>query len=678
MAMSFPKPLLSLGKASSLFLPSLAALLFTFQSKEFSALENSQPTPTKTYLSSNNVCMYTLNTYSGTPFSNANLFDVDGSSGTVSGPVATGLEATIGLEMDAIGDLYTVELKDVPFVGVVTKLHRINSTTGAATFIGDLGIMIREGDLALHPITEDLYGVSSDGTLFTIDTATGLATVIGTISSPNGTHIEISYLTFDLSGNLYAMDNGNSTTINSYWLEVDPGTASLISSNLVLPKVEDPGGMDVNPETGEIFLLESDGSPGGAGPFQLYTVNPATGARSSVGPLINNQGYSGLAICGPPPPCTSPPPGMVAWWSFDEPNTIGGSPLYATLDYSSSAPNTGIRSGAASFGGELTLNGGHVDTPDHSELNFGVNQDFSIDAWIRTSSKAWNQTILDKRKNGGSPGYLLTLYNGRLLLQIADSSGYSNFWSGATPQFHDGDWHFVAVSVDRDNPSGIRMYADGNLIATFNPTGRSGSLANKSVLRIGKHAYADINRFTGQIDEVEIFNRVVGESEFDSIYDAGETGKCKPCMAETAFLLEQNPSNIQASSLAILANMRRFRDVLMPQTQTGRYFAEIYQAYNMRAAWLLVRDGNLRGETVALLRKYHPVFLDMVQGKASYMVTQEMVADGKQWLNMLQDADLNHAGSGELANAIQQESQAIDWQTITNWRVQDLLKYHDH
>jgi len=675
--MSFPKPLLSLGKASSLLLPSLAALFFTFQSNEFSDLESSQPIPNQTYLSSDDVCMYTLNTYSGGPFTTADLFDVDGSSGAVTGPVATSLEVTIGLEMDAAGDLYTVELKDVLWVGLVAKLHRINPTTGAATFIGDLGILPFEGDLAFHPITGDLYGVSSDGELFTIDTGTGLATVIGTTSSPNGDNIDISYLTFDLSGNLYALDNGNLSAVNSYWLEVDPGTAGLISSNLVLPKVEDPGGMDVHPTTGEIFMLESDGSPGGTGPFQLYTVNPATGARTTVGPLIDDQGYSGLAICGPPPPCTSPPTGMVAWWSFDEPNTIGGSPFYASLDISGSAANTGARSGAASFGGELTLNGGHVEYPDHPELDFGVNQDFSIDAWIRTSSTAWNQTIVDKRNNSGSPGYLLTLYNGRLLLQMADPGGYTNFWSAATPQFNDGDWHFVAVSVDRDDANGIRMYADGNLIATFNPTGRAGSLANTSVFRVGKHAFANINRFTGQIDEVEIFNRVVAESEFDLIYDAAETGKCKPCMAETAFLLEQNPRGGQASSLAILANMRRFRDVLMPQTQTGQYFAEIYQAYNMRAAWLLIRDGNLRGETVRLLRKYHPVFLDMVQGKANYQVTQDMVANGKQWLTMLQDADLNHSGGGGLANAIQVELQAIDWQTITNWRVQDLLKYHD-
>ena len=40
----------------------------------------------------------------------------------------------------------------------------------------------------------------------------------------------------------------------------------------------------------------------------------------------------------------------------------------------------------------------------------------------------------------------------------------------------DGEWHFVAVTVDRDSPAGIRLYVDGAIEAVCDPTPVPGSL----------------------------------------------------------------------------------------------------------------------------------------------------------------------------------------------------------
>lgn len=660
------------GKQMSLMLSSLLALFIGFQQ-----LQTPQPeaAPKQPLLkAAGDPCMYTLNTYGATTgFVIADLYDVNSTTGAVTSPTGTSFETTLGLEINSTNELFTVELKFVPFVGLVSKLHKVNLDVMASTFIGDLDILVFEGDLAMHPITEELYGVGGDGELFIIDQTTALTTMIGTIPSPNASEADISYLSFDLSGNLYALDNGTDGSVDSYWLEIDPGTAGVIGSNLI-PKVEDPGGMDVNPVTGQIYLLESDGDTTPTGPFELHTVDPATGALTSVGPLVNDQPYSGVAFCGPPPPCTTPPADMVAWWAFDEPAAFTG-----TLDLSASTPNPSFRSGSAIFTADqtLSLTGGHMDAPDHPELNMGQLEDFSIDAWIKTQYTGFNQTIVDKRESAGSPGYLLTVYGGRLLLQMADSGGWSNYWSATTPILNDGNWHFVAVSVDRDQVDGIKFHVDGNQVAVFNPLARPGSLTNASPVRIGKHSFADISRFVGEIDEVEIFKRALSEAEFDLIYEAGESGKCKPCMAVTALSFAPSTPQSDHSNAAILANLRRFRDTVMSQTQTGQHFAELYRGYNMRAAWILLRDRNLRQLTIDLLRKYHSVFLDVVKGRANYHVSQDMIQDGKSWLTQLMAADLRYAGGGDLADAIQNEMQRIDWEGLSDWQVQNLLTYYD-
>ena len=69
---------------------------------------------------------------------------------------------------------------------------------------------------------------------------------------------------------------------------------------------------------------------------------------------------------------------------------------------------------------------------------------------------------------------------------------------------------------------------DGALTATFNPTSKSGSLANNQVLLVGQNAQTTNAYYIGEIDEVEIFNRAVSATDLANIYNAGSTGKCHP------------------------------------------------------------------------------------------------------------------------------------------------------
>lgn len=158
-------------------------------------------------------------------------------------------------------------------------------------------------------------------------------------------------------------------------------------------------------------------------------------------------------------------------------------------------------------------NSGYVEVPNSATLNFGTG-DFSVTFWIKTSVS--DQVIFDKRDSNGI-GYHMTLYSGVPLLQVAQSSSKMlNFYNTSIPVISDNVWHFVTFSVDRDSTTGVKLYVDGALKGTMNPTSISGTITNAANLLIGKHK--DGGYFTGNLDEFKIYNRVIEPKEIQKLY----------------------------------------------------------------------------------------------------------------------------------------------------------------
>jgi len=230
---------------------------------------------------------------------------------------------------------------------------------------------------------------------------------------------------------------------------------------------------------------------------------------------------------------------MVGWWPGD------GS----TADISGSA-NDGVLQNGAAFGpgkvGQAFVLDGvndYVRVANVPALNFGANTDFTLDAWIKTTEAcagspgtcaAPHFPILEKRELGGTlKGYLLYLRGtaidntGILTLQLNDASGYTLF-SSTSSDLRDGAFHHVAVTIDRDNPTGIRFYVDGAPAGVADPTIK-GDVDSTHDLYIGHEGLLrDGYSFPGIIDEVEIFERSLSPTEIAGIFNAGSAGKCKP------------------------------------------------------------------------------------------------------------------------------------------------------
>ncbi len=290
-----------------------------------------------------------------------------------------------------------------------------------------------------------------------------------------------------------------------------------------------------------------------------HTTYPGDKGKSFPIPL----GYNGECAC------VHWPWGMVLWLPFDEEETdkpdaknLRGKDGHhyegttqATIGLGPSCISWGKVNNALFFDG----NNDHVDVPHYHGIDVWYN-DFTIDAWIQREGLDHVRVIAEKREQSSYlHGYSFYMYDGRLGLQLAaGSAGYTN-WN-LDPVYAipvSGDWHHVAVTVDRDDPAGIVFYIDGQpMPQTFDPSGyAASSLNNNSVFRVGDKTVPITggSPYVGGIDEVEFFRRPLTATEIQGIYQAGEHGKCRKRFS-LPWSLQPAPSLGSMSGTALLTN----------------------------------------------------------------------------------------------------------------------------
>ena len=94
-------------------------------------------------------------------------------------------------------------------------------------------------------------------------------------------------MAFDAAGTLYVLDNNRLEL-----LTVDKATGSVMTTVAVSGPLGVTTGMDFHPTTGVLYV--ADGEAGGGD--SLYTLDPATGVMSLVGPLGVPDGFAGLTF----------------------------------------------------------------------------------------------------------------------------------------------------------------------------------------------------------------------------------------------------------------------------------------------------------------------------------------------------------------------------------------------
>lgn len=147
--------------------------------------------------------------------------------------------------------------------------------------------------------------------------------------------------------------------------------------------------------------------------------------------------------------------------------------------------------------------------------------DFSINFWMRTAND--HARLIGTRQrtndnNNNQRGIMVNLQNGRLEFQMnlgvgaqANPPWFQN-WSGG-PNIADNQWHMITINVDRDSATGGVLRVDGAVVATFDPRPVAGNLGNRNFLGLGFDGVTQGNDGNFEIDEIEIYHRVLDTPE---------------------------------------------------------------------------------------------------------------------------------------------------------------------
>jgi hypothetical protein len=228
-----------------------------------------------------------------------------------------------------------------------------------------------------------------------------------------------------------------------------------------------------------------------------------------------------------------PPVDYAAWWRLDETN---GTIAY---DYSGNGDNA-IVSGAAwnpqgKINGCLSFNG----TNSYAQVNRDVTNDFSVAFWLQTMQVGgtgnWRQgsALVDGSAGPGANDFGTALVGN----QLAFGMGNPDTTLLSTTPVNDGAWHFCVAT--RVQSTGVmQLYVDGSLQAQG--SGNTNSVNATAYLRFGA-SLSSGGFFSGNLDEIKIYDRALGNLEIAALYADGNVPPAPPAN------LTANAGNAQVS-----------------------------------------------------------------------------------------------------------------------------------
>ncbi|HET6515637.1 MAG TPA: DUF4082 domain-containing protein [Thermodesulfovibrionales bacterium] len=215
------------------------------------------------------------------------------------------------------------------------------------------------------------------------------------------------------------------------------------------------------------------------------------------------------------------PSNMIHYWKFDE--TEGSS--YADSAGSSTATCTtcptvitGVVNGAQQF-----TQSTNVNAANDSSFDFGPADSFSIELWMKTDATntcSGKQVLLgrDDTPTGSLSLWVACMNGGTAAFNVQDEFNAGGYVQGGK-LLNTGKWrHIVAV---RDGVNGsMSLYVDGQLDATSSGITTPGGFSSPVPLNIGwlNQSGSSGYHFTGSIDEVAVYNRVLTQNEVSSHY----------------------------------------------------------------------------------------------------------------------------------------------------------------
>ena len=210
----------------------------------------------------------------------------------------------------------------------------------------------------------------------------------------------------------------------------------------------------------------------------------------------------------------------LAYWTFDPADTTGNLLLDRSANHASlTAYRTTAIAGKS--GGALRFNGVSSYAELVADTHLNLTGDLTIAFWIRTTKSGRNEGVISKYDAAGAEsGYLVrTTSSGTLGILIGgDNLPGGNRSIADTVRINDGLWHHAVVVIKLG--LGVSFYIDG---APATAASRNIVAArSRQSFNIGRNPFTSYgNYFTGDLDNVRLYNRALTASEAAALYRDG-------------------------------------------------------------------------------------------------------------------------------------------------------------
>jgi predicted phosphodiesterase len=172
----------------------------------------------------------------------------------------------------------------------------------------------------------------------------------------------------------------------------------------------------------------------------------------------------------------------------------------------------------------LLVNG--TDYKDISHKDSLSLDNFTISAWIKTNetnlkdpAHIVNKGGFNKEDKGKNMNYGIWLSrNGNIQGGFETKSGI-NYEVTSPGRYNDGKWHFILLSYDG---SLLQLDVDAKKqVSSENTKGAAPDSTGEQPLRIGANSIDKDKFYSGNVDEVRVWNRGLTDSEISQIYSTG-------------------------------------------------------------------------------------------------------------------------------------------------------------
>jgi len=233
------------------------------------------------------------------------------------------------------------------------------------------------------------------------------------------------------------------------------------------------------------------------------------------------------------PAAAAPPPGAVAFWTFDNAGNLGADTMGAYNGTLMGAPLPvqvpGRIGGALDF---ESTQGNYVDLPD-GMANF--TNGITVAAWVKYESYSnWNR-IIDFGNGAGNNNIVLARRggepNGRW--EVFNTAGGTETHDFSNNPLLNGQWYHVAATIapGATNASVSTVYINGVPYDT-----KYDSTVPPNVTRvnnfIGESNWGGDDFLDGIMDELLVYNRALGAGEVRALYNAGLVGSYAPFIGD--------------------------------------------------------------------------------------------------------------------------------------------------